>query len=658
MSAIWGAVNLAGNAIGEEEKKCMKAAFAHCRIDRYEEVCDNHIYLGCGIQHFVPQARQEQLPYTKDGIFYTADVVLDNRKELCGKLGIADEADSIPDGELLFQMYRRYGRECLNDLLGAYAFVWYDQNRNTLEIAADAVGNRLVYYRKRGDTVYFSSLIEPLRLVAPDVELNDRWMLDFLAMDYLSMHSETQENPLQDIYRTAPAQYIRITAKDITKQIYWQPFADFKVYKYRTDEQYRKEFRQLWTQAVKEVMRSDDKTAIMLSGGLDSTAVAAIAAPYLKEQGKKLYSFTSVPMEGYSYDNTGWYMENEKEDVEKTAQFYGNIEPAYLDLEGRTPWKLIDEEETVLEIPFKSIQNCLWLTQGMEQAYQKGARLMLTGSYGNTSVSFSDLDVYMNTLFRQHRYARLVKEVRAFSANMGFSARYALWEIIKNNLTGYRRQSSPYGSSYVNEALAEQKGCGKRLEKMNEENFHAVRDYEKYRHLLVHFLALRQIGESYMKMSLATGVLERDPTRDKRIIEFCIHLPIEQFSRDGMDRRLVKVYLKDIMPPHVFHFHKRGKQSADLVYRMGREWETIRKEWIRLYEEYGHSRYVDTKSAKEDLLNKKNIESYTAFELTRHMYTLLVLRYENRIKKQINQSNKLSIERNEDYEKNMDECRG
>ena len=631
MSAIWGAVNLTGGEIAKEEIRLLKAAFAKCRIDRYEEICAQHIYMGCGIQYFVPQAKEEQLPCTESGIYFTVDAVLDNRRELCERLGIQEEADTIPDGELLFRMLRRYGMECLNDILGAYAFVWYNQDTNTIEIAADAVGNRLVYYTKRGDVVYFSSLLEPLRLIAPDVELNDRWMLDFLSMDYLSMISETEENPIQDIYRTAPAQCITITQEEIKKQIYWQPFADFRENRQRTDEQYREEFRKLWSQAVRDVMRSPQETAIMLSGGLDSTAVAAIAAPYLKQQGKKLYSFTSVPMKGYDYDNSGRYIENEQEDVEKTAKFYGNIESTYLDLNGKTPWELIEEEAKVLEIPFKSIQNCLWLTQGMEQAYHKGARLMLTGSYGNTSVSFSDLDVYMNTLFRKHRYIRLLKEVQTFAKSMGFSGRYALRGIIKDNLTGYRAQPSPYGRSFVRKKAADDNGCRQRLEQMNEENFKAVRDFEKYRHLLVHFLALRQIGESYMKMSLVTGVLERDPTRDKRVIEFCIHLPVEQFCKNGTDRRLIKVYLKDIMPPHVFHFHKRGKQSADLVYRMGTDWKKIREEWIQLYDKYESSRYVDTKRARKDLTDKENIEAYSAFDLTRHMYTLLLLQYEARI---------------------------
>ena len=38
MSAIWGAIDLSGNTIGEEIKKIMRGAFTHCRIDRYEEI--------------------------------------------------------------------------------------------------------------------------------------------------------------------------------------------------------------------------------------------------------------------------------------------------------------------------------------------------------------------------------------------------------------------------------------------------------------------------------------------------------------------------------------------------------------------------------------------------------------------------------------------
>ena len=155
----------------------------------------------------------------------------------------------------------------------------------------------------------------------------------------------------------------------------------------------------------------------------------------------------------------------------------------------------------------------------------------------------------------------------------------------------------------------------------------------EYRHDMVHFLAMRQIGEAITKHSLISGVLQRDPTKDKRIIEFCIHLPMEQFCKEGIDRRLVKIYLKDILPPHVIRFQKQGKQSADIRYRLSLNWESIRNEWIQIYETYEGSRYVNTVYAKRQLINQPDINEYSDFDLTRHMYTLFVLKYEAYISK-------------------------
>lgn len=633
MSAIWGAIDLSGNTIGEEIKKIMRGAFTHCRIDRYEEIHKDNVYMGCGIQYFVPEAEKEQLPYGNEGIYFTADAVLDNRKELTDKLGITADSDQMPDGEILFMVYKQFGKKCLNDLLGAYSFVWYDRKENKVEFIADAVGNRFIYYTRVEDTIYFASLMEPLRTLVCDRKLNDRWIADFLAMDHLFMVNETEETPVKDIYRIAPAQYIEITPKQIKKEIYWKPFDDYKPYPNKSDEEFKKEFRELWDHAVKDVMRGTGETAIMLSGGLDSTAVAAVAAPCLKQQGKTLYSFTAVPMGGYQNREDEYYVDDETEDVKKTAQYYGNIETDFIDLDGKTPWELIDGEFQIQEIPFKSIQNCLWLTEGMKRAYNKGARLMLSGSYGNTSISFTNLNVYMNTLYHEHKYFKLRKEVQKFADNMGFSAKYALRQIRNENKEVYEETTYPYGNSYIRRDLARQLDCRNRIDKFNKDNDHNLKTFERYRHLMVNYLAMRQIGELSMKRSIVTGVLLRDPTRDKRIIEFCIHLPMEQFCKEGIDRRLVKVYLKDIMPQHVFSFSKQGRQSADLKYRMEKHWDKIRLEWIAEYEKYSGSKYVDTVYAKRQLTEQTQIDGCSVFDLTRHMYTLLVLKYENAVQK-------------------------
>lgn len=629
MSAIWGAIDLSGKPIKKEIPQLMLNAFSKCVIDRYEELCIENVYMGCGVQYFTPEAVFEQLPINTSHFCFTADAVLDNRNDLIKRLNIsASEATNIPDGKLLFSMYQRYGNSCLNDLLGAYSFVWYDKNNNCIELISDAVGNRCLYYRLLDNVLYFSSLIEPLAQLSMNTTLNNRWLSDFLAMDHLFMINETEETPIQEIYRIAPAQHITITPQQMSKKIYWNPFANYTEYHFSSDQEYCEHFCSLWENAVTDVLRSNGETAIQLSGGLDSTAIAAIAAPYLKQKQKTLYSFTSVPMKGYQYNKEGYYIEDETEDVQKTASFYGNIDTEFIDLNSKSPWDIANKEFRILEIPFKSVQNCLWLFDSMEKAYAKKARIILSGSYGNTTISYTDLNVYMNTLYHRKQYQKLKREINLFAKNMGFSAKYALKEIQQLGNTDFEPTPYPFQHSFVKRDTAKQVGSDIHLFNMAQHQYDSSKDFSLYRENMLNFLALRQIGEITTKHSLATGVLLRDPTKDKRIIDFCIHLPVDQFCKEGIDRRLVKVYLKDKMPPHVIRFGKQGKQSADLQYRFKLNWETTRKEWLSLYEKYSNSHYVDTIYAKRQLLEQVNCEAYSAFDLTRHMYTLFVLQYE------------------------------
>ena len=89
--------------------------------------------------------------------------------------------------------------------------------------------------------------------------------------------------------------------------------------------------------------------------------------------------------------------------------------------------------------------------------------------------------------------------------------------------------------------------------------------------------ALRQIGEYEVKLSLATGVIPRDPTRDPRLIELVLALPVEQFVQNGRDRRLVREYMDDRIPAEVLaEFHK-GRQAVGSGELLEEQWEEIRK---------------------------------------------------------------------------------
>lgn len=633
MSAIWGIIDFDKRIITEDEGHRMRKSFDRCVIDRYEERCQDNVYMGCGIQYFTPEAKNEILPIIEDGVYFDADVVIDNREELMTKLSISDK--SITDGRLLYEMYKRYGKDSLNMMRGAYAFVYYDSKNGQADVAIDCTGERVVYYKRDGSRLYYSSLIEPLRDTETKSDINGEWLTDFLSMDHLYMVCETENTPISNVFRIAPAQVVTFTKKSIDKKTYWNPGKNIKVKDYKTDEEYKREFLDIFTDAVKCMIRSEDEISVMLSGGLDSTAVVSVAAPYLKEQGRRIHSYTSVPEKGLKSNDGGYDINDETEYVKSTAKYFGNIDTTFVDMPGMNAWDYRSDELRKMEMPYKSVQNLLWICESMRQAYSNGSRVVLNGSFGNTTISFGDLTLYMNQLYKEHRYIKLLKELTAFQSTFGYSRKYALKQIIKDNKKEIVLNESEdmLGHSYVRIEAVRKYGSCKRLGQMTYNMEKSFVNMDEYRKSMIDYKAFRQIGETGMKHSLATGVLLRDPTRDKRVVEFCVSLPISQYVKNGEDRRLASVYMSDMMPPKVIKSTQKGKQSADLKERCVRESDRIIKEWLEIYRANMNNEFVDCAKAISELENIQTLNDIREYDIVRHIYTLSVIEYVNNIRR-------------------------
>ena len=627
MSAIWGAIDLNKKNITDDICR-MDKPYEKCVIDRYETLKDDNVYMRCGIQYFTPEAEKEILPIREEDVFFAADVVLDNREELFERLEVKKaERNKIPDGTLLFWMYKKYGKACLNELRGVYSFVYYDRNKNVVDAVTDATGDRCLYYAYKDGVFYFGTLMNSIKTMQEEPQANERWLADFLGMDHLFMINELEETPLKEIYRIAPAEYVTIEHNNLLKKRYWNPLDHLKELKLKNDAEYQEQFCALWNQAVTDTMRSKDEISILLSGGMDSTAVACVAAPYLKGKNKILYSYTSVPIKEYVSGTSAYDVPDETEDVLKTKECLGNVPCEFVDMPDKNPWYSRKAELDAIEMPYKSVENFLWIAESMKMAYQNHSRLMLNGSYGNTTISFSDLEIYMNTLFSKGKWVSLWKELKSFQRRYGFSRKYALKKIIQEQRSLDNIRGNVCGKSFLSEDKRKSLGVETRICDMYTKMERQRKNYDTYREAMEDRKALRQIGEIATKHSLSTGVLLRDPTRDKRIIEFCISLPISQYIKKGEDRRLVRIYLADLVPGHILTYNRKGKQSADIVKRMELCWKEALKEWKGEYESHENNELVDCKKALKNLQDILDISKVGHFEITRHIYTLFVLEY-------------------------------
>lgn len=655
MSAICGAISLSGREIDEKEKNILKDGYQDCRIDRFEEFTDNTLYMACGIQYFTKEADYEAFPIVEDGVWFVADVIIDNRIELIKKLvsdrnaymlqyrkdldieeeDIQEKYEKLPDGRILYEMYRQYGKACFNDMVGAYTAVWFDVNRNEVLMLSDAVGYRYVHYMIQDGILYFSSLMKPLEQIKQRVQINDRWIADYIGQDNFNAFTESEETPIQDIYRIAPATSILMdethqTERTIKKTCYWKPFKGKKI-RYHSDEEYKEHFLKLYTECVECLLRSSGETSILLSGGYDSSSVACIAAKKLKEQGKTLYSFTSVPFRGY--EPSGDDLDDETQLVRKTAEYLGNVECTFMDMSDMNPWYDRKEYEKIAEIPYKSPQNMLWMYEGLKQSYHKNARIMLGGMFGNGTVSFDNAPNYFCWLFQHGKWRKLYQEACGISKTEGYTKKSIIKTAIKTALHGYsdregykEEKKNPFHKSFAKKEFLETNYTESYFERANKTILKFPYDYDTYKNMFITLDILRHYGEYAQRNSLYSGVIIRDPTRDKRIIEFVSAIPYDQFTHNGVRRRLIREYMADIIPEHIFTERRTGMQSADMKKRLLKTQDAIKAEMIENYRKHSGDLRIDCDRAIKDL-DGKCFEDMDRFDISRHIFTNILLDY-------------------------------
>src|SRR6202167_2551232 len=184
------------------------------------------------------------------------------------------------DTETILHLYEEYGAECVKHLRGMFAFAIWDRRERRLFIARDRLGIKPLYYRYDAGTFLFGSEIKTI-LAYPGVkaEFNRGTLAEYLAFGYLS-GAETMYSGIQKL---PPGHTLAIGEHgQLTIARYWDlsVTADPDP---KPREYYVKTYRELLEQCVSSHLLSDVPLGVFLSGGLDSSAVAALTTKIRRE---------------------------------------------------------------------------------------------------------------------------------------------------------------------------------------------------------------------------------------------------------------------------------------------------------------------------------------------------------------------------------------
>jgi len=281
MSGIVGIFNRDGASVDRNLLGEMTAFMAFRGPDAQGTWVDGAIGFGHTLLRTTWEADREKQPCSLDGqVWITADARIDGREDLIRQLQAAGghASNELTDPALILHAYHTWKEACLDHLLGDFAFAIWDKHTQRLFCARDHFGIKPFYYSQAAGNLIFSNTLDCVRLnPAVSGELNDTAVVDFL------LHG-VKQNPatttFRDIQRLPAGHYLACSAKDFRLGQYWSLPVEDDPISYKRADDYVEHFEDLIRSAVRDRLRTD-RVGVFMSGGLDSTALAATAREIL-----------------------------------------------------------------------------------------------------------------------------------------------------------------------------------------------------------------------------------------------------------------------------------------------------------------------------------------------------------------------------------------
>lgn len=463
------------------------------------------------------------------------------------------------DTETIVHLYEEYGRNCVDHLRGMFAFAIWDTQQRRLFIARDRLGIKPLYYRLTSECFLFGSEIKVI-LAHPGVdrEVNRDGLPEYLAFGYLSGH----DTLFSGIRKLMPGHTLELQENgEIQIRRYWDlSFTDDDAH--QTEHYYVQTYRDLLEQAVSSHLMSDVPLGVFLSGGLDSSAVAAL-----------MTKIRRAPVETFSVG----YAEQSYSELRYARQVANHLSSVHREV-------LVSCEEFFNALPqliWHEDEPLAWPSSValyfLARLARKHVTVVLTGEGSD------------ETLAGYTRYAFTLKNIAADRIYRRLT-RPEIRHKIRHSITGGTLINATIRRKLAHTFLARDGDC---WTSFYFDNFFSAFSEKEQAHLLADDLTLNSGGgavyrnvmehwnhssgnllrrllytdiktylvELLMKqdnMSMAASVESRVPFLDHVLVDFALRIPQELQLSGLAGKRILKKAVADLLPSSVINRPKSG----------------------------------------------------------------------------------------------------
>lgn len=563
MSGIAGVIRLDGAPVAPDVIERMLATMTRRGPDRQHGWCAGEAALGQALLATTPEALAESQPWadSESGCLVVSDSRLDNRPELLQALGISHESpDGIGDGALLYAAYQHWGADCADRLLGDFAFVIWDPRSRSIFCARDIMGVRpFCYHHSPGQLFAFASQTDAL-LTLQDVpkRFDEGRIADALVGELEGI--DNTSTFFQGIFRLPPASTLTVEDGQARLNTYWHPLMHRPDHLPDSDQEWCEALRGHLQEAVRCRLRGSGRVGSMLSGGLDSSSVVALAGEILRMEGRELLpTFSAINSQGVCAETDAIRSVLRAIPTEATCidvNSFQALMPA-----------MIESLKRLAE-PFDGTM--MLINAQYISAASQGIRSVMDGTPGDNLYTIAG---HVHRLSRQGRWLQAYRESVAWSRC--WQEKTPRYQALRSLISPWgpspirrlrqRRVEKAYvrdvlvGETLINDGFAQRVGLLGRYRRYSAnmaENVCWDPSGQAMSGMTAAYITVAM--ERYGRVAAFYGVESRHPFLDRRLIEFHAWLPPALRFRDDWPKWAFRQAMQDLLP-------------ADVAWRRGKE---------------------------------------------------------------------------------------